>query len=317
MYSNDPDQVEFIMLDDSCLHEIAIASQNSTKTEIINWLLCILQRKKKQQRIVVVPEIVLYVVHRQLLKDRQVRAVDRLEALLEKFECIPIDSEITKRAARISANFPREDDTILTLSTLDSLDKDAILIAQYDKFITDRQGDVNLVLATLENNRNRFENINIQNWQDIPMYDVFLCYNSQDKAEVLRIAEDLDNRGIRVWLDEWDVPPGQRWQQLIQEQITRIESAAVFVGENGIGPWQDEEIGAFLQEFRQRECTVIPVLLPSAPSKPKLPPFLQNRRWVDFRKRQPDPNDPNPRNPLELLIFGIRRESPRRPRNSQ
>jgi hypothetical protein len=140
-------------------------------------------------------------------------------------------------------------------------------------------------------------------------FDVFLCYNSQDRAEVLRIAEDLDNKRIRVWFDEWDVPPGQRWQKLIQEQITQIRSAAVFVGKNGIGPWQDEEIEGFLQEFRERECALIPVLLPSAPSKPVLPPFLRNRRWVDFG--QPDPN------PIDHLILGIRGESPRSLRNSQ
>jgi hypothetical protein len=140
-------------------------------------------------------------------------------------------------------------------------------------------------------------------------FDVFVSYNREDKSEVLGIAEDLERRGIIAWVDEWDISPGQSWQKLIQEQITQIRSAAVFVGKNGIGPWQNEEIEALLQQYRQRGCTVIPVLLPSAPSNPAIPLFLGNRKYVDFRQLDS--------NPLDLLIVSIKGESPRSLRNSQ
>jgi hypothetical protein len=76
-----------------------------------------------------------------------------------------------------------------------------------------------------------------------------------------------------------------------------IHSAAVFVGRNGIGPWQSMEVEAFLSEFVRRGCPVIPVLLPDAPNQPALPVFLRNIAWVDFRKQEPEP--------LERLIWGI------------
>jgi formylglycine-generating enzyme required for sulfatase activity len=38
-----------------------------------------------------------------------------------------------------------------------------------------------------------------------------------------------------------------------------------------------------------RDCPVIPVLLPNAPTKPELPVFLRQFTWVDFRKSDPDP----------------------------
>ncbi|HWT03542.1 MAG TPA: TIR domain-containing protein [Pyrinomonadaceae bacterium] len=131
-------------------------------------------------------------------------------------------------------------------------------------------------------------------------FDVFLCHNVADKREVKKIGGQLKQRGILPWLDEWELPPGQPWQRLLEEQIPKIKAAAVFVGEDGIGPWQRQELDAFLREFARRECPVIPVVLPTATKQPKLPLFLEGMTWVDFR--QPDPN------PLEHLAWGITKE---------
>ena len=140
-----------------------------------------------------------------------------------------------------------------------------------------------------------------------PSFDVFLCHNSKDKDEVKKIAKRLQARGIRPWLDEWELPPGQPWQPLIEEQIAVLRSAAVFVSKNDMGPWQKQELYALLRQFVQRGSPVIPVLLESAPVKPDLPPFLANMTWVDFRKQEPDP--------LSRLIWGITKQKPDFPAN--
>lgn len=134
-------------------------------------------------------------------------------------------------------------------------------------------------------------------------FDVFLCYNSQDKPAVKHIAERLRDNGIRPWLDEWELRPGVPWQPALERQIGQIKAAAVFVGEPGIGPWQREELDAYLREFIRRGCPVIPVLLPEAPQKPDLPIFLAGRTWVDFRTSEPDP--------LMRLVWAIRGDTPR------
>jgi hypothetical protein len=85
------------------------------------------------------------------------------------------------------------------------------------------------------------------------------------------------------------LPPGRSSQRLLEKQIEQISSAAVFVGEDGFGPWQQQELYAFLSEFVSRDCPVIPVLLPNAPTKPELPVFLRQFTWVDFRVSDPDP----------------------------
>lgn len=120
-------------------------------------------------------------------------------------------------------------------------------------------------------------------------FDVFLCHNSEDKPQVKEIGEKLQQYDLKPWLDIWELPPGRSWQRLLEKQIEQISSAAVFVGENGFGPWQEQEIYAFLSEFVRRDCPVIPVLLPNAPTKPELPVFLRGLTWVDFRISDPDP----------------------------
>ncbi|MEH2072364.1 MAG: GUN4 domain-containing protein [Nostoc sp.] len=134
-------------------------------------------------------------------------------------------------------------------------------------------------------------------------YDVFLCHNSKDKPEVIEIAHELTRQGIKPWLDKWELRPGLAWQVLLEEQIENIKSAAVFVGSSGLGPWQSTEMRAFLNEFVERGCPVIPVLLRNTPQQPKLPIFLMGHTWVDFRTDT---------EAMENLIWGITGKPPER-----
>jgi hypothetical protein len=135
-------------------------------------------------------------------------------------------------------------------------------------------------------------------------FDVFLCHNRADKPAVIKIADQLEARGILTWLDEWELPPGQPWQPLLEKQIGNIRAAAVFVGAAGVGPWQKQELYGFLREFVSRGSPVIPVLLHDAPEKPELPIFLRAMTWVDCRVPDPDP--------LMRLIWGITGRRPER-----
>jgi nucleotide-binding universal stress UspA family protein len=128
-------------------------------------------------------------------------------------------------------------------------------------------------------------------------FDVFLCHNSSDKPQVRQLADQLESQGILPWLDERELPPGQPWQPLLEQQIASIHAAAVFVGAAGVGPWQEQELYGFLREFVARKNPVIPVLLRDAAEKPKLPIFLRGMTWVDFRVNEPEP--------LSRLIWGI------------
>jgi hypothetical protein len=133
-------------------------------------------------------------------------------------------------------------------------------------------------------------------------FDVFLCHNSKNKEAIRLLADRLKSKGLRPWLDEEQIRPGERWQGALEEEIARIGAAAVCIGQNGIGPWQDMEIKTFLDQMLRRGCPVIPVILEGCSDTPVLPPFLSQLMWVDFRKRHPDP--------LKQLVWGITKNRP-------
>ena len=114
-------------------------------------------------------------------------------------------------------------------------------------------------------------------------FDVFLSHNSQDKPTVRRLGTALKKRGLKVWLDVWELQPGQPWQEGLEEAIETSKTAAVLVGKDGLGPWEIPEMRVCLNQFVTRRMPVIPVLLPGAAKEPKLPLFLQEFTWVDLR----------------------------------
>ncbi|MFO1432820.1 MAG: SUMF1/EgtB/PvdO family nonheme iron enzyme [Candidatus Competibacteraceae bacterium] len=115
------------------------------------------------------------------------------------------------------------------------------------------------------------------------LFDVFLSHNNKDKLTVRQLAEALQQRGLKVWLDEWELVPRRPWQEALEEIIQTTRSAAVLVGKDGLGPWEIPEMRGCLSEFVSRKLPVIPVLLPDAPSQPRLPLLLQGFTWVDLR----------------------------------
>ncbi|MBP5975732.1 toll/interleukin-1 receptor domain-containing protein [Brasilonema sp. CT11] len=128
-------------------------------------------------------------------------------------------------------------------------------------------------------------------------FDVFLCHNTEDKPLVEEIGKDLIDRKIIPWFDVWELRPGTSWQDTLEKQLKNIKSAAIFVGQSGIGPWQKIELKGFILEFMERKLPVIPVILRGAET-PKIPPLLKDNIWVDFREKDSIP--------MERLIWGIR-----------
>ena len=129
-------------------------------------------------------------------------------------------------------------------------------------------------------------------------FDVFLSHNSKDKPAVIRLAEALRSRGLRVWLDQWELIPGRPWQKAIEDIVERVPAAIVVVGQDGLGPWEIPEMRGCISHFVEREMPVIPVILPGVRELPKLPLFLRQFTWVDLR-------DGLTRENLDRLHWGI------------
>jgi len=50
-------------------------------------------------------------------------------------------------------------------------------------------------------------------------FDVFLAHNSQEKTHVIALGEKLKERGLNPWIDTEQVPPGQWFQDILQQAI--------------------------------------------------------------------------------------------------
>jgi hypothetical protein len=131
--------------------------------------------------------------------------------------------------------------------------------------------------------------------EEVAEFDVFLCHNWKDKPAVREIARLLRERGLRPWLDERQLRPGFSWQSELEDIIAGIPAAAVIVGDE-LGPWQGQELAAFMRQSVKRRCAVVPVLLPGAKPQ-RLPVFLDGLTWVDLNVAEPDP--------IDQLVWGI------------
>jgi len=137
-------------------------------------------------------------------------------------------------------------------------------------------------------------------------YDVFLSHNSRDKTLVEELARKLEAEGLTVWLDKWTLVAGEPWQEALERGLLQSRVTVVAIGSEGLGPWQQEEMRAAIgARVKEPDRRVIPLLLPGAPEKVSLPPFLGRLTQVDLRSGLDD------NEAFQGLVAGIRGRPPR------
>src|SRR5438045_2185346 len=112
-------------------------------------------------------------------------------------------------------------------------------------------------------------------------FDVFLSHSSKDKAVVRDIADRLRKDGLRVWLDEWVLRPGDSIPAKIEEGLERSRVLVLCMSAQAFGSdWAQLESGTFrFRDPLNKERLFIPLRLDEAPIKGSLAQFL----YVDWR----------------------------------
>jgi len=125
-------------------------------------------------------------------------------------------------------------------------------------------------------------------------YQAFLSHSNPDKPLVEYIANWLTQNDITVWLDKWNILPGDPWQEEIEDALDASSACVVFLGTGGITPWQNEEMRSAINDrVSDQSIRVIPVLLPSATqpqNKKAIPRFLKRLSWLEFGNSVEDEN---------------------------
>ncbi len=112
-------------------------------------------------------------------------------------------------------------------------------------------------------------------------YDVFLSHSSADKAVVLELAERLRAAGLRVWLDDWIIQPGDLIAAKIEEGLEHSAVLLLCMSANAFGSeWVSlEGHTAIFRDPQNLERRFVPLRLDDAPIKT----MLRGYAYIDWR----------------------------------
>jgi hypothetical protein len=114
------------------------------------------------------------------------------------------------------------------------------------------------------------------------MPKVFLSHSSRDKTSVIRLAKDLQKRGVEVWLDEWNIRVGESISHSVESGINESDFLVVWLSRSAIeSGWVDREWRTkVLDEISDKRTSVLPILAEDI----EIPGLLRDKKYADFRR---------------------------------
>jgi 2-polyprenyl-3-methyl-5-hydroxy-6-metoxy-1,4-benzoquinol methylase len=118
-------------------------------------------------------------------------------------------------------------------------------------------------------------------------YDVFLSHSSKDKSIVRAVAERLREDGLRVWLDDWELHPGDSIPAKIEEGLEYSRVLVLCMSAHAFGSdWAQLEAGTFrFRDPLNKERRFIPLRLDVASIPGSLAQFLYIN-WLPRKREQ-------------------------------
>lgn len=112
-------------------------------------------------------------------------------------------------------------------------------------------------------------------------YDVFLSHNRGDKPRVVPLAERLREAGLRVWLDDWVLRPGDDVDLAIEHGLEASRTLVLCMSPAAFGSDQVglERSTVLFRDPANQDRRFIPVLLADC----DLPDTLRRFKYVDYR----------------------------------
>ncbi|WP_298621714.1 toll/interleukin-1 receptor domain-containing protein [uncultured Zoogloea sp.] len=135
-----------------------------------------------------------------------------------------------------------------------------------------------------------------------PGYDVFISHKSEYKPWVIWLAEALQASGRSVFLDIWNLIPGENWLEGLHRGVQQCRAAVLVATPEVVNSgWVRDEYNA-LKSRRENEpgFRLIPIVFGELPDLP----FLGNLQAVDFR------DTTRFRESLHKLICGLEGREP-------
>ena len=102
-------------------------------------------------------------------------------------------------------------------------------------------------------------------------WDVFISYAHKDADWVQNLADNLYRADFEVFIDSWEIAPGDVLVHKIDEGVLKAKTGVLVVSPEALSrPWVLEEYAAMMRRAVEGKQRLIPVLLAEA----DMPPLL-------------------------------------------
>ena len=120
-------------------------------------------------------------------------------------------------------------------------------------------------------------------WRAVRRLKVFLCHGKEDKPRVRELYHRLATDGMKPWLDEEDLEPGQQWDIAIQDAVRECHTVLACLSQSSVSKtgYVHKEIKYALDRADEKpdgSTYIIPARLEEC----EVPRRLRDWQWVDL-----------------------------------
>jgi hypothetical protein len=127
--------------------------------------------------------------------------------------------------------------------------------------------------------------------------DVFISHSVKDTEWVEELARDLERAGVSVFLDKWDLLPGQPWLRGLENALRNSSAGIVVLSPDSVESGAVQaEMTVLLERHWSDRRPFVPVLYRSC----RIPEIVRTIQYVDFESQERA-------QALETLVRSIKR----------
>jgi TIR domain/Domain of unknown function (DUF4384) len=112
--------------------------------------------------------------------------------------------------------------------------------------------------------------------------EVFISYASDDRTQVLRLADQLEQAGVSVWLDRQQISGASIWAEEIVKAIKACKVLLLVCSDAAMRSWAVKQE---IQLAGEAQKTLLPLMLASTSFPEQIEFFLAGRQWIDAGNR--------------------------------
>jgi nucleoside 2-deoxyribosyltransferase len=86
---------------------------------------------------------------------------------------------------------------------------------------------------------------------------IFISHAHRDREWARNLADHLSDKGLQIWLDEYELQPGERWEEQIKNALIQSDTIVVILNEGKPAPNVLFEMGVALSQGKR----ILPVVL--------------------------------------------------------